>query len=82
MGLSWWHIALVLVVFVLLFGAGRVSSLMGDIAKGLKSFKKEIAEDDEETRPPAALIEHKRTAKQLSRRIASRTETARSRKTG
>ena len=41
MGLSWWHILLVLLVFVLLFGTGKISGLMGDLAKGIKSFKKE-----------------------------------------
>ena len=37
-----------LVVFVLLFGAGRISSLMSNVAKGLKSFKKEMVDDDDE----------------------------------
>ena len=41
-------IVLVLVV-VLLFGGGRISSLMGDVAKGIKSFKKGLADDDGET---------------------------------
>ena len=83
MGLSYWHILLVLVVFVLLFGAGRISSLMGDIAKGLKSFNKAMADDDEEGRPEEKLIEHSRANRtSRSRRVASRTETARSRKTG
>jgi len=47
MGLSWWHILLVLLVFVLLFGTGKISGLMGDVAKGIKSFKQGMAEDDE-----------------------------------
>jgi sec-independent protein translocase protein TatA len=51
MGLSWWHIVLVLLVFVLLFGRGKISALMGDVAKGIKSFKMGIAEDEEEERP-------------------------------
>ena len=51
MGLSWWHILLVLLVFVLLFGAGRISGLMGDIAKGLKSFNRAMTADDDEERP-------------------------------
>ena len=46
MGLSWWHILLVLLVFVLLFGTGKISGLMGDLAKGIKSFKKEMTEDE------------------------------------
>jgi sec-independent protein translocase protein TatA len=47
MGLGPTHIILLLVVIVLLFGAGKVSNLMGDVAKGIKSFKKGMAEDDE-----------------------------------
>ena len=51
MGLSWSHILIVLVLFVLLFGRGKISELMGDVAQGIKSFKKGMAED--ETEPPA-----------------------------
>lgn len=40
------HWMLVLLVVVLLFGTGRISSVMGDFAKGLKAFKKHMAEDD------------------------------------
>ncbi|MCA3556366.1 MAG: twin-arginine translocase TatA/TatE family subunit [Aestuariivirga sp.] len=44
--LSIWHWILVILVVVLLFGRGKVSDLMGDVAKGIKSFKKGLAEDD------------------------------------
>ena len=47
MGLSWSHILIVLVLFVLLFGRGKISELMGDVAQGIKSFKKGMADDDE-----------------------------------
>jgi sec-independent protein translocase protein TatA len=47
MGLSPIHIIILLLVVVLLFGAGRVSTLMGDVAKGIKSFKKGMAEEDQ-----------------------------------
>jgi sec-independent protein translocase protein TatA len=50
MGLGPTHIILLLVVIVLLFGAGKVSNLMGDVAKGIKSFKKGMAEEDEPAR--------------------------------
>ena len=43
---SIWHWMVVLLVVLLLFGGGKVSSLMGDFAKGIKSFKKNMAEDD------------------------------------
>ncbi len=45
-GLSIWHWLIVLAVVLLLFGGGKVSGLMGDFAKGIKSFKKNMAEDD------------------------------------
>ncbi|HEV7658460.1 MAG TPA: twin-arginine translocase TatA/TatE family subunit [Allosphingosinicella sp.] len=41
------HWIVVLLVIVLLFGAGRVSGLMGEVAKGIKSFKKGMAEEEE-----------------------------------
>ncbi|MEM8785450.1 MAG: twin-arginine translocase TatA/TatE family subunit [Pseudomonadota bacterium] len=40
---SFWQIILVLVLVVLLFGRGKISELMGDVAKGIKSFKKRHA---------------------------------------
>lgn len=46
MGLSFWQIAIVVVLLVLLFGRGKISGLMGDLAKGIKSFKKGMQEDD------------------------------------
>lgn len=47
MGLgSTWHWLLILAVVVLLFGAGRISGVMGDLAKGIKSFKKGLADDE------------------------------------
>ncbi|MCH9764643.1 MAG: twin-arginine translocase TatA/TatE family subunit [Alphaproteobacteria bacterium] len=47
MGLSATHILLLLLVVVLLFGRGKISDLMGDVAKGIRSFKKGMAEDDD-----------------------------------
>ena len=45
---SLWHWVIVLVIVVVLFGGrGKISELMGDVAKGIKSFKKGMAEDDE-----------------------------------
>ena len=43
--LSIWHWLIVLAVILLLFGGGKVSTLMGDFAKGIKAFKKNMAED-------------------------------------
>lgn len=46
---SIWHWLVVLMVVLLLFGGGKVSGLMGDFAKGIKAFKKNMAEDDDES---------------------------------
>lgn len=54
MGLSVTHLLIVLAVAVLLFGRGKISDLMGDVAKGIKSFKKGLAEDDAEEIPGPA----------------------------
>ncbi len=47
------QIILILVVIVLLFGRGKISDLMGDVAKGIKSFKKGMAEDAAEAEEEA-----------------------------
>jgi sec-independent protein translocase protein TatA len=46
-GLSLWHWLVVGVVVMLLFGKGRFSDMMGDVAKGIKSFKKGMTDEDE-----------------------------------
>jgi len=45
--LSIWHWLIVILVLLLLFGSGKVSHLMGDFAKGIKSFKKNMADENE-----------------------------------
>jgi sec-independent protein translocase protein TatA len=49
-GLSIWHILILAIILLLLFGGNRFSSMMGDVAKGLKSFKQGMADDEEESR--------------------------------
>ncbi len=51
MGLSIWQIMIVVVLVVLLFGRGKISELMGDVAKGIKSFRQGMSEQDTETPP-------------------------------
>ncbi len=46
-GLSIWHWLVVLAIVLLLFGGGKVSTLMGDFAKGIKAFKKNMADEDD-----------------------------------
>ena len=45
MSIGFWQIAIVVILVVLLFGRGKISDLMGDVAKGIKSFKKGMASD-------------------------------------
>lgn len=53
-GFGIWHWLVVGIVVLLLFGKGRFSDMMGDVAKGIKSFKKGMSEEDEATAPPPA----------------------------
>ena len=80
MGLSWSHILIVLVLFVLLFGRGKISELMGDVAQGIKSFKKGMAEDEAPAEEPK-ILDHK-AAKPGATRSASRAKAPRSQKSG
>ena len=45
MSIGFWQIAIVVILVVLLFGRGKISSLMGDVAQGIKSFKKGMSTD-------------------------------------
>jgi len=71
MGPGWWQILIVLALLLLLFGRGKISDLMGDLAKGIKSFKSGLADEYEgkaESKVAPELIAHetpvpKRTAK-------------------
>jgi sec-independent protein translocase protein TatA len=65
---SAWHWIVVAVIVLLLFGRGKISEFMGDAAKGIKAFKKGLAEEDTpEQKPaqqPAATIDHQPAATQ------------------
>jgi sec-independent protein translocase protein TatA len=54
---SIWHWLIVLVVVLLVFGRGKIPELMGDMAKGIKSFKKGMADDDTADEPKT--VEHR-----------------------
>jgi sec-independent protein translocase protein TatA len=58
--LSIWHWLVVVVVVLLLFGRGKISELMGDMAQGIKAFKKGMSEDDKsaDKADPAKTIDH------------------------
>ncbi|MBC7906935.1 MAG: twin-arginine translocase TatA/TatE family subunit [Rhodospirillaceae bacterium] len=51
---SIWHWLIVLVIVLLLFGAGKIPKLMGDMAKGVKAFKKGLADEEEDSSAAAA----------------------------
>ncbi len=55
---SVWHWLIVLVVVLIFFGRGKIPELMGDVAKGIKSFKKGMAEDETED-TKSNTVEHK-----------------------
>ena len=65
--LSIWHWVIIIAVAALLFGGkGKVSDLMGDVAKGIKSFKKGLADEQDDAKTLQAAVEepvHKTTEK-------------------
>jgi sec-independent protein translocase protein TatA len=61
MGISIWQILIVILIVVVLFGAGRIPRLMGDMAKGIKSFKAGMKDDEVESpsnQAPTGKVEH------------------------
>lgn len=68
MGLSIWHILIIVVVVAVLFGGrGKLSSIMGDAAKGIRAFKDGL-KGDEEPPPPPSAIPHREPEKDEVRR--------------
>ena len=68
MGISIWQIVLVLVIILILFGAGKIPRVMGDVAKGIKSFKAGMKEGEEskEIDDDSSLQEKKKKPKKKS----------------
>lgn len=56
---SIWHWIIVLVVVLLLFGRGKIPELMGDVAKGIKSFKKGMSEEEAAAEEASKTVEHR-----------------------
>ena len=72
-GLSIWHWLIVLVVGLLVFGGrGKISDMMGDVAKGIKAFKKGMSEEEiadaAKSEAPAKSIDHQASAGDAARR--------------
>jgi sec-independent protein translocase protein TatA len=56
--LSIWHWLVVIVVVLLLFGRGKISELMGDMAQGIKAFKKGMQDDEKTADAPVKSLDH------------------------
>ena len=84
--MSIWHWIVVIAVVLLLFGRGKISELMGDVAQGIKSFKKGMVEDDEKPAEPAKpepkVIEHKAEVGARPAKTPARAKATRTRKSG
>ena len=73
-GFSLWHWLVVGVIILLLFGKGRFSDMMGDVAKGLKSFKKGMSEDEEAAAPPRRIETERAAERPVERTVDLRPE--------
>ena len=56
-----WHLIILLAIVLLLFGTGKISGLMGDVAKGIKAFKKGMSDDDDGTKKPDEAVKDPKT---------------------
>jgi sec-independent protein translocase protein TatA len=67
--LSIWHWIIVIAVVLLLFGRGKISDLMGDVAQGIKAFKKGMKDDDvaSDKPEPVKSIDHNSTSPSAAR---------------
>ena len=66
MSIGFWQIAVVVILVVLLFGRGKISSLMGDVAKGIKSFKKGMSDNPDQSSSTTSTSENKSSEDQDS----------------
>jgi sec-independent protein translocase protein TatA len=75
MGFSVWHLLIVALVALLVFGgSGRISSILGDLAKGIKSFKNGLSEDSNEK--PVSSDGLDRTGSKLPQRLTDNRRTS------
>jgi len=78
-GLSIWHWIIVIGVVLLLFGRGKISELMGDVAQGIKAFKKGMSDDEVAEKTPESKADPKTIDHQPAQSVGTQTE---SRKAG
>ena len=62
MSIGIWQVVLILMIVLIIFGAGKLPRVMGDVAKGIKSFKYEAEDDEEETAAESPRVVHTYTA--------------------
>ncbi len=62
------QILLIILVIILLFGAGRIPRVMGDMAKGIKSFRQGLTDSDETEEAPKQVTAKKKTAKKSTQK--------------
>jgi sec-independent protein translocase protein TatA len=71
MSVGFWQILIVVALVVLLFGRNKISDLMGDVAKGIKSFKQGMADDDT---ADARTIDHEATEPMPTKTVDEKTK--------
>ena len=57
MSIGIWQVVLILVIVLIIFGAGKLPKVMGDVASGVKNFKQGMKEDDDEPKPAKSISE-------------------------
>ena len=62
MSIGIWQVVLILLIVLIIFGAGKLPKVMGDVAKGVKSFKSGLKDDEEETAAEQPRVVHTHTA--------------------
>ena len=62
MSIGIWQVVLILLIVLIIFGAGKLPRVMGDVAKGIKSFKSGMKDEEEETSAEAPRVVHTHTA--------------------
>ena len=72
MGISIWQIVLVLVIILILFGAGKIPRVMGDVAKGIKSFKAGMKEGEEAEEVDNETISKKKQSKPKNKKTSTK----------
>ncbi len=72
MSLGIWQIMIIAVLVVLLFGRGKISDLMGDVAKGIKSFKKGMSDEEDVASDTMKSIDHKEQENVAAKKPAKR----------